>query len=289
MLTLHFKGWYQCRLATNPDPTDEPRGVSGTTCIVAGEPPFDRVIRLQNPVCPRWPRDRDVGVHVWQATLDGRPLPDHPLLGARVDLLDNPKYEQQNLVLVTQPFDTPIDPFHLQIEKDGVRLARKDVWDPRRPELTVHEVARAQPELMQRRINDPPEADAPEAAAATGILDGAAYRLQRAQDLKDCLARATDPVEKLALQKRIRWMEKDRDQPGFSLPAHVFLGMLIRYRFGLNGPPESTIVVDPENRLGGRIGTRQEWPLAFWMGAYDVDTLCGYLSGSLSVPLYPNA
>jgi hypothetical protein len=26
---LKFGGWFQCRLATDPDPCDEPRGVSG--------------------------------------------------------------------------------------------------------------------------------------------------------------------------------------------------------------------------------------------------------------------
>ena len=35
---LKFTGWFQCRLATDPDPTDEPRGVSGYVRAVAGEP-----------------------------------------------------------------------------------------------------------------------------------------------------------------------------------------------------------------------------------------------------------
>ena len=30
-LYLHFEGYFQCRLATDPDPTREPRGVSGYT------------------------------------------------------------------------------------------------------------------------------------------------------------------------------------------------------------------------------------------------------------------
>ena len=47
MLRLSFEGWFQCRLATDPDPPDEVRGVSGWTFAVAGEPDLDRVIRLQ--------------------------------------------------------------------------------------------------------------------------------------------------------------------------------------------------------------------------------------------------
>ncbi len=37
MLVVNFAGWFQCRLATDPDPTDEPRGVSGFTFALAGE------------------------------------------------------------------------------------------------------------------------------------------------------------------------------------------------------------------------------------------------------------
>ena len=47
MIALAFDGWAECRLATDPDPSDEPRGVSGWTFAVAGEPDLDRIIRLQ--------------------------------------------------------------------------------------------------------------------------------------------------------------------------------------------------------------------------------------------------
>ena len=50
---LKFNGWFQCRLATDPDPTDEPRGVSGYVRAVAGEPDLDRILRLQPPVVQR--------------------------------------------------------------------------------------------------------------------------------------------------------------------------------------------------------------------------------------------
>ena len=47
MIEIHFEGWFECRLATDPDPTDEPRGVSGWTYALAGEPDLDRIIRTQ--------------------------------------------------------------------------------------------------------------------------------------------------------------------------------------------------------------------------------------------------
>ena len=46
-LVLEFQGWCSLRLPTDPDPSDEPRGVSGYTFAFAGEPDFDRVLNLQ--------------------------------------------------------------------------------------------------------------------------------------------------------------------------------------------------------------------------------------------------
>ena len=90
---LKFTGWFQCRLATDPDPTDEPRGVSGYVRAVAGEPDLDRILRLQPPVvqrsyCPQ------VGVRVSAVFGDSRYLTtEHPLIGTLVEFLDDPKFE----------------------------------------------------------------------------------------------------------------------------------------------------------------------------------------------------
>ena len=53
------------------------------------------------------------------------------------------------------------------------------------------------------------------------------------------------------------------------------------YAFALDGTPQ---VLDPSQVLGGTVGTSQDWQLAMWWGGYDVDTLCGYVRGTLSVP-----
>ena len=50
LVVCSFTGWVQVRLATNPDPTDEPRGVSGYTFALPGEPDLDRVLRTCDPV-----------------------------------------------------------------------------------------------------------------------------------------------------------------------------------------------------------------------------------------------
>ena len=51
-LRLDFEGWCQCRLATDPDLYDHPRGLSGWTFAVGSEPNRDRIIQLQAPVAP---------------------------------------------------------------------------------------------------------------------------------------------------------------------------------------------------------------------------------------------
>jgi hypothetical protein len=46
-LQLDFEGYFMNRLATDPDPTDDPYGTSGYTMAVGGEPILDQKIRLQ--------------------------------------------------------------------------------------------------------------------------------------------------------------------------------------------------------------------------------------------------
>jgi hypothetical protein len=95
MLRLRFGGWFQCRLATDPDPADEPRGVSGSIKALPGEPDLDRIIRLQPPVFRR-SHTRQVGVEVREVRLDGELLRHHPLAGAAVDLLGDPVFKGEN-------------------------------------------------------------------------------------------------------------------------------------------------------------------------------------------------
>ena len=47
LLTIGFEGYFMCRLATDPDPTNETRGMSGYTMALSTEQALDYVIRLQ--------------------------------------------------------------------------------------------------------------------------------------------------------------------------------------------------------------------------------------------------
>ena len=279
MMTLHFEGWWQCRFATDPDPTDDPRGVSGPTFTVPGEPPFDRVIRLQDPVAPRYPHADDFGVTVDRVEIDGVAVADHPLVGAAVSLEGEPEFMQRNLIYAQAAFQVVIDPFDLRIAGGGVVVRRKALWDVTQPSLTFADVF-LEPAVVAPRLNTIAVRSAV-VAEATGLLDYASERTRRSDDLQAILDRTSDPTARLGLEKRLQALAADRIMAGQQLAATQFMGMQASYAFPLNGEPH---VEDPGGRLGGTVGMSQLWPLECWFGGYDVDALCGYMRGHLSVP-----
>ena len=255
MLTLNFEGWFQCRLATDPDPSDEPRGVSGWTFAVAGEEDLARVIRLQEPVSPR-SHGPEVGVVVRTVTVDERHIPDHPLVGGQVELLDEPKFEGRNGIVAEDAAEAT-DPFHLRIA-GGVTLRRKDILDPQNPEGKIHEV---DPSVLKRR--QPVEGEAVERAEiadATGIMDYAGYRRERKEKLETDLKGAGDPVLWTALRKRIADLKESLEKRDIRVGI---LGASLIDRFAIRGPAE---VVGDRDVLGGIVGTSPPWPVEFWAG-----------------------
>src|SRR5262245_54460763 len=123
MLRIFFEGWFQCRLATDPDPPDESRGVSGWTFAVAGEPDLDRIIRLQpQGTTPRL-GGPTVGVAVSRVESNGATARDHVLVGANVSLLSNPVFDGRNH-LEADDGREPIRPFEMFIDGAGVVIGR---------------------------------------------------------------------------------------------------------------------------------------------------------------------
>jgi len=281
MLTLNVEGWFQCRLATDPDPSDEPRGVSGWTFAVAGEEDLDRIIRLQQPVSPRSPGPGSkVGVVVKAVSLDGQHVLDHPLVGGQLELLDKPKFEGRNGIVAEDATEF-IHPFHLQLTGGGVSLRREDILDPQDPERNIHEV---DPSVLRRR--QPVEGEAverAEIAEATGIMDYEGYRRKRKDKLEEKLQGTSDPVIQAALQKRIDDLDESLDPKKRDIRVGI-QGVGLIYRFAIRGPAE---VVDEGDALGGLVGTSPPWPIEFWMGGWDADALCGYMRGRLQVPFRP--
>ena len=281
-------------MALDPDPNDEPLGVSGPTRVVPGEPPFDGHIRFHGPVCPRFPHDKDIGVFVDrvetsdpEAPDERRPFDDHPLLEAAVDLVDSPKFEERGFVTVYQKM--PIEPFHLRVTGNEIELAVDDLWDPTNPSLTYDEVCALQPALLSRRTLTV-QPGSMIVAEATSITDYAEYRRERRRLLEK---RRADPLhkdEKEALSVRLNDLEKDelatatQGLVGLVVPAQQFLGLCGFYSFLIQGTP---VVRDPKQRLPGHIGTSQQWSIKFWMGGFDVDTLTAFVKGTLVVPFVP--
>lgn len=302
MLNIHFGGWFQCRLATEPDPTDEPRGVSGFTFAVAGEPPFDRIIRLQESASViKRSHTPTVGVTVKEVDIDGEPVPEQNslyqvLVGAEVDLLDDAMFIGQNYILALARKE-PIDPFHLQISKeiDGQRvmlLRRKDLWNPADPELDIYQIlqdkkrnleevesiiGRRQP-IGRDTARDVLQRQSHEVAEATGIFDARRYLQKRLEllekDLNHLPNTPDTAIQIAALKARI-----DKLKPEDTYPL---LLVKVNYQFDLNGPADMD-----EDLLQGITSVDVPWPIEFWMGAWDSDALCGYMKGTLSIPFKP--
>lgn len=81
---FNFKGVFQCRLPTDMDPSNEPRGRSGWTFAYADEPDLDRVIRFNNPTSTR-PHVPNIGVIITDGIIDNEHVSDS-LLGHSVNL-----------------------------------------------------------------------------------------------------------------------------------------------------------------------------------------------------------
>jgi hypothetical protein len=254
---LQFGGWFQCRLATDPDPHDEPRGVSGYARAVAGEPDLDRVVRFQpagafvRSHCP------EVGVRVTRVIVDGRPVDGHPLVGATVDLLDEPVFEGRNGIVADDGFE-PIVPFHLRVEgPGGLSLQRRAGAAERFPFTPL------KPRDVQLGLSD--------IADATGIWDLAAVWRERASMLRAEAGATTHPTVRAAAAARLRALDR-----GVGVQ---FFGARMIYGFDLAGRWSAA---DPEGVLPGPVA-EDPWPIEFWMGGWDADAFCGFVRGSIGI------
>lgn len=259
-IEISFRGWYQCRLATDNDKYDEYRGVRGWTFALVDEPSLDRIIRFHGPVAHR-SHAPSIGVWVDEVRQGGQPVNTHPLLKARVELLDCPVYEGQNGVIANSNQE-PIVPWHLRIEGGGIVI---DGFDP---------IALSDPTEVARRHPFTFFLDSPEVHRATGITNPANYRTERAAMVRGDLAGETAGLRRQALQFRLKQLEMAH--PGRREQSLTFQA---NYTFDVRGPNS---LVDPGQALGTNVTT--EWHVAFWMGGWDADGLCGYVKGTLSIP-----
>jgi hypothetical protein len=261
---LSFAGWCEVRLATNPDPFDETRGVSGWTFALPGEPDLDRIIRFQPAgAVKRW-LSPDIGVAVRSVAIGGAAQAGHALVGAEVRLLDNPVFEGRNGV-VAGDAEEPILPFHIAVVGAGASYRR----------AMLHPQT-GQPELVKSIGAD----EKPAELANAGVASAAAHRAQRLQQIEQRLATEPSPQIKAGLRKRKKWF--DDSGPGRALmwgpvPAPVF----VNYDYQLRGAAGS--VDDPGSMLPA-IDTSTPWRVRLSFGVWDADTLCAYVTGMLTLP-----
>ena len=125
MIKVHFSGWVICRLATNPDPYDDPRGTRSSFNQFAypGEPDLDRVIRMNDAPFHR-SYTPAAAVTVQQVEVGGGMKGAHDLVGATVNLIDGAVFEGRNVVIASDTAE-PIYPFHVAVSTDALELHRK--------------------------------------------------------------------------------------------------------------------------------------------------------------------
>ena len=305
-LEAGFEGYFMCRLATDPDPTNERRGRSGYTMALTSEEPLDQVIRLQaddhlsrhlRP--PAEAMGIRVGVRVTRVLFDGGPWAGSPnLAGAQVRLLDKdeffagPTFESRNNIVGSDDsMAFAVVPFHLAIDQaDGsgmpvLAIRALDHLNPARPDQPIWQID--DPTIYGRRFPTAFTSSSPEVAEALGIFDYYGYFRDRRNFLQDqitglekAIRLGTAPPDAALAVEEARsrifqletWGERVLNKMGFQL----------QWDFEVNGPQSV------EGDLGGTVDTSQPWPVSFWFGGWDGDLLVGYMRGSLSIPFEPN-
>jgi hypothetical protein len=302
-LTIHYEGYWQCRQATDPDPSRDPRGASGYVFCTGWESDLDQIIRLQREeidprdfrVVPGDPSSERFGVFVTGVTLDGAPwAPGDALNGGKVRWLpagdpnEGPRFEMRNTITYhpsTRGIFIPIIPFEIQITDPGeaVRISRDDPVDPAHPERPIWEIGDL--EVYRRRCPARFVYCSSEVLAAIGLGtsdDPAplfnAYFERRKQWLELSLSEpGRDPVTHQALRTRL-WALT------FTDAFEDRLGLQAEWDHSLAG---DRIEVQGDDRLGGRIARDAPWHVRFWLGGFDGDLMRGYMRGTLTVPFQP--
>ena len=263
MLAVTFAGWAQCRLATDPDPYDEPRGVSGYMRAYAGEPDLDRLIRFQQPPFRRT-HTPEIGVTVRSVSVHGTDVAPHPLQGAAVHLLDEPKFEGRNGV-IAEDGQEPIVPFHLCLQQDSHRLARATVpSDPRSPyrEFNASDFI-IDPGFIER------------ATGISSLVDVWQSRLSLlASELSDA-----SRDEKPALEERMAFLRQNLARQG---GAARFFPVRMVWDYQLRSPLERAEIA-MAHLLPNFTPTEEPWRVAFWFGGWDADAQAFYVGGTLEI------
>jgi hypothetical protein len=302
LLELQYEGYFMCRLATDPDPTNEERGVSGYTLALAGEPPLDQVIRLQEDDVSRRlrpPADRmgiRITVTVRNVLYDGKPFPEAQALleGAQVRLdgktppFDGPIYDSRNNIVGSDDnMMFVVNPFEMVIEKPGVHIRCTDHLNPADPSQPIWKIE--DPSIYTRRF---PTFNGSSSAvmSAMRVFDQFTYFNDRLRFLRTEKERYERELGGSTNPERRAWLELEIQKLHTRIYTIEFWGdrffskmaYQLTYNFRVNG--EQTFQVDG---LKGTADTSHPWLANFWFGGWDGDLLVGYMQGILGIPFRP--
>jgi hypothetical protein len=304
LLEIGFEGYFMARIATDPDPTNEERGMSGYTMALVDENPLDQAIRLQvsdefwrkNARVPADEMGLRPNVTVRSVRYAGAHYaPAEGLLGAKVHLdgaepsFDGPIFESRNNIVGNDDaMAFVVSPFKLRIEKDAphYRILAEDYLDPSDPSRKLVEMD--DPASYARRLTTCMALNDNEVSEAVGVYDAYGYFRDRRrylekliQDAERLLPSATGP-ERARLRavmgtsrSRIHQLEHWGDR------IIGKIQMRCDWAFAVNGPQSA------EGAFGGTIVADQPWSVAYWFGGWDGDLLSGWFRGTLSVPFFP--
>lgn len=287
---LQFKGWAQGRIPTDPDPSNEPRGVSGYTFALPGEPDLDRIIYFQpgKGIVQR-SHTPAIGVQVTGGVefvtqgnggdttfVSKTPITEgHPLFNARVNLLNDSVFDSRNSTIIYNGFGV-MNPFILSIEGKGLSINRRFYPDPTKPQndLEKYSIDTLTPFMLNMVVMD-----SVEMILNTGVLDRSAFRNERLALLRNDLAilvgkktkSKKELIEIAALEKRIS--ELEMNDPSNRRTRQIGTQVLINYP------------LNAENaKLGNRtIKPTADWPTMIWMGGWDADSLGFYIYGTVQI------
>ena len=296
VLELEFQGWFQCRLATDPDGAFVRRGVTGNAFAVGAEPDLDRVIRFQPEGAVPRSHCPAIGVTVTEARLlrsalhaphTGTPVPK--LVGARVNLLGGPKFEGRNH-LVCEDGEL-IDPFEIEVRADGgLVLRRRAVGGPvngmtptQRRGTKRYPVHGAQVRLDAMREN---------LIHMGGIASPQDFVRDRIAKLEeDYKGYAASPLSEpaQAIQSRLKvlrvvgWQFGNVRWTRFFFDCAYFHTLSGKMDVKLGGVGPSFRVRKPEGEPQNDPDSK--WLVRYHFGFYDTDALAAYTHGLLRVPV----
>ena len=300
-LELTFGGCFSCRLATDPDPTRETRGVSGYTYALEGEPDLDAIIKLQEDQLCDGERRRanhnpfhKVGVTVTEAKLSNGDDASM-LVGAKVCLLNEPRYVMRNQIVSdgVERIAPPIIPFNLRIEGDGVVLQRADPLDLEDPHKPVWKMS---PGSYERRLPNyfHPSDVAMNAIGVDSDSGARAYFLKRKEWLQMELIREQDPIQQANLETRLFAIESfSNSDPDPSASPGLIESRLTLQALWHHSIRGAHIIAEGLAPLGGSVpcgdGPEDYWHIRYWHGGWDGDLMRGWMAGTLKVPFVPDS